>query len=213
MAPEKRPDRAIAIANQAGLPLRMAAKVDKADEAYFRERIVPLLDRPLITVVGEIGDAEKSEFLGNARALLFPIDWPERFGLVMIEAMACGTPVIAWPHGSVPEVVDEGVTGYVLDDVRSAALATRRVTGRDRARVRRVFEERFSATAMARAYLRIYERLDAGEASDAAPIRLHPQSGDERTPRRRLVAVDREMADVIAVDEARARRDGHPRRS
>ena len=112
ISPEKRPDRAIAIAKRSGMPLKIAAKVDAADAAYFHEVIEPLLDHPLVEFMGEIGDSEKSAFLGNAQALLFPIDWPEPFGLVMIEAMACGTPVIAWRCGSVPEIVDHGETGF-----------------------------------------------------------------------------------------------------
>ena len=118
ISPEKRVDRAIAIAKRAGVRLKIAAKVDRADAEYFRERIEPLLDDPLVEYIGEIGDEAKPAFLGNARALLFPIDWPEPFGLVMIEAMACGTPVIAWPCGSVPEVIDDGVTGFLTEGHR-----------------------------------------------------------------------------------------------
>src|SRR5690606_13468990 len=118
ISPEKRPDRAIEIARRAGVKLRMAAKVDPVDRAYFRNTIEPLLrDAPHVEFIGEIGEAEKSSFLGNARALLFPIDWPEPFGLVLIEAMSCGTPVIAWRCGAVPEVVDHGVTGFVVDSM------------------------------------------------------------------------------------------------
>ena len=159
IAPEKRPDRAIAIATRAGLPLKIAAKVDKADEAYFREHIEPLLDHPLVDFIGEIGDADKSVFLGGARALLFPIDWPEPFGLVMIEAMACGTPVVAFRRGSVPEVVDDGVTGFIVDDLDDAIRVLGRLDELDRRRVRATFDARFSAEAMARSYVRIYERL------------------------------------------------------
>ncbi len=159
ISPEKGPERAIEIAKRAGVPLKIAAKVDLADRAYFVERIQPLLDNPLIEFVGEIGDAEKSAFLGDALALLFPIDWPEPFGLVMIEAMACGTPVIAWPCGSVPEVLDEGVTGRIVDSLDAAVAAVREVAGYDRARIRATFERRFSAEAMARGYLELYWRL------------------------------------------------------
>ena len=123
ISPEKRPDRAIAIAKQAGVPLRIAAKVDPADEAYFEEEIKPLLDDPLITFVGEIDEDEKCAFLGNALALLFPIDWPEPFGLVMIEAMSAGTPVIAFRSGSVPEIVTPGVSGFIVNSVEEAAAA------------------------------------------------------------------------------------------
>lgn len=159
ISPEKRPDRAIEIAKRAGVPLKIAAKVDKADAAYFAEVIQPLLDHPLIEFVGEIGDDRKSDFLGNASALLFPIDWPEPFGLVMIEAMACGTPVIAFPHGSVPEVVDEGVTGFIVDDLDQAVEAVAWAGVLDRVRVRQTFEARFSSATMAREYLRLYEAL------------------------------------------------------
>src|SRR5690606_36686262 len=117
ISPEKLPDRAIKIAKRAGLPLKIAAKLDKVDEAYFRERIEPLLDHPLIEFVGEIGESEKGAFLGGARGLLVPIDWPEAFGLMMIEAMACGTALIAFCHGSAPAVVDEGVASFLVDDV------------------------------------------------------------------------------------------------
>ncbi|WP_159015750.1 glycosyltransferase family 4 protein [Cognatiluteimonas profundi] len=158
ISPEKRPDRAIAIAKAAGLPLRIAAKVDAADRAYFAE-ISPLLDDPSIEFIGEIDDEQKSDFLGNAVALLFPIDWPEPFGLVMIEAMACGTPVIAWPCGSVPEIIDDGITGRVVSSQAEAVAAVAEVAAYDRTRIRETFERRFSAQAMARNYLALYERL------------------------------------------------------
>jgi glycosyltransferase involved in cell wall biosynthesis len=156
ISPEKRPDRAIAIARATGMPLRIAAKVDDADRQYFRESIEPLLDDPLVEFVGEIGDADKARFLGDAAALLFPIDWPEPFGLVMIEAMACGTPVVAWNRGSVPEVLEDGVTGRIVDSLDAASAAVREVVGYDRARIRATFERRFSATAMARRYEDLY---------------------------------------------------------
>jgi glycosyltransferase involved in cell wall biosynthesis len=156
ISPEKRPDRAIAIAKRLNMPLKIAAKVDQGDEAYFRQMIAPLMDDPLIEFVGEIGDDQKSAFLGGASALLFPIDWPEPFGLVMIEAMACGTPVVAFDRGSTREVVDEGITGFVVDDMDAAVAAVRAVEGLDRREVRRRFDRRFSATAMARGYLDIY---------------------------------------------------------
>jgi len=159
ISPEKRPDVAISIARRAGIPLKIAAKVDKVDRDYFETRIAPLLDHPLIDYIGEIGDSEKSEFLGNARALLFPIDWPEPFGLVMIEAMACGTPVIAWNRGSVPEVVEHGVTGYIVDSEEEALAALRNIGQIDRHTVRAVFERRFAARTMARAYTDLYARL------------------------------------------------------
>ena len=159
ISPEKRPDRAIEIARRAGIPLRMAAKVDDADRAYFEQQIEPLLRDPLVEFVGEIGDADKSEFLGNARALLFPIDWPEPFGLVVIESMACGTPVIAFARGSVAEIVEDGVTGFIVYDIEEAARAVRRLPELDRREVRRRFEQRFSAGRMASDYLEIYRQL------------------------------------------------------
>ncbi|MFZ1429592.1 MAG: glycosyltransferase family 4 protein [Geminicoccaceae bacterium] len=162
ISPEKRPDRAIAIAKRAGIPLKIAAKVDAADRVYFREVIEPLLDDPLIEFVGEIGDAQKSEFLGNATALLFPIDWPEPFGLVMIEAMACGTPVIAWRCGSVPEVVDHGRTGFIVANEDAAVAAVGRLDRIDRRVVRDIFENRFTAHVMAKSYLQLYWRLFRG---------------------------------------------------
>ena len=159
ISPEKRPDRAIAIALATGRRLKIAAKVDAADRVYFEEQIAPLLDHPLIEFVGEIGDAQKSAFLGGAEALLFPIDWPEPFGLVMIEAMACGTPVIAYACGSVPEVIEDGRTGFIVRDDAQAIAAVGRLASVDRLAVRRRFEERFSATAMATRYIDLYGQL------------------------------------------------------
>jgi len=158
ISPEKRPDRAIAIARATGIPLRIAAKVDAADREYFHARIEPLLDDPLVEFIGEIGDADKSRFLGDALALLFPIDWPEPFGLVMIEAMACGTPVVAWDCGSVPEVIDDGLTGRVVHSQAEAMAAVAEVAGYDRRRIRDTFERRFSARTMARGYETLYLR-------------------------------------------------------
>jgi len=156
ISPEKRPDRAIEIAKRAGRPLRIAAKVDRVDQTYFEEKIEPLLHHPLIEFVGEIGDDRKSEFLGGAAALLFPIDWPEPFGLVMIEAMACGTPVIAYDCGSVREVVEPGLTGFIVRDADEALAALDLLPTLSRAAIRRRFDERFSATAMAGRYLDLY---------------------------------------------------------
>jgi len=167
ISPEKRPDRAISIARQAGMKLRIVAKVDDADIVYFRTQIEPLLSDPCVEFVGEIGDARKAEFLGNARALLFPIDWPEPFGLVMIEAMACGTPVIAWKHGSVPEVLDHGESGFIVDSEEQAVAAVARTAFLDRAGVRAAFERRFTATTMARNYVSVYERLAAAASAGA----------------------------------------------
>jgi len=163
ISPEKRPDRAIEIAKRAGMKLMIAAKVDHADRAYFEERIKPLLDDPLVDFIGEIGDAEKSAFLGQARALLFPIDWPEPFGLVMIEAMAAGTPVIAWDCGSTREVIEHGRSGFLVGSVDEAVAAVAAVGGITRAGVRAAFEARFTAERMARDYVRVYEQLIGAE--------------------------------------------------
>lgn len=161
-SPEKRPDRAVEIAIRAGMPIRIAAKIDRADEEYFEAKIRKLLDHPLVEYVGEIGEGEKSEFLGNALALLFPIDWPEPFGLVMIESMACGTPVIAWRTGSSPEIVDDGVTGYLVDSIEGAVEAVGKLSSFDRKTCRAVFEQRFSARRMSVEYLNAYRRLLTG---------------------------------------------------
>jgi glycosyltransferase involved in cell wall biosynthesis len=175
ISPEKRPDRAIAIAKRLGMRLKIAAKVDAADAAYFREEIEPLLHDPLIEFVGEIGDSQKSAFLGGADALLFPIDWPEPFGLVMIEAMACGTPVVAWRCGSTPEVIEPGVTGFLVESEEEAHRAVVRARALDRTAVRRRFELRYSAAAMARRYVDLYERIREPTIIDAPLInRLDP---------------------------------------
>ncbi|MGV2980394.1 glycosyltransferase family 4 protein [Camelimonas sp. ID_303_24] len=166
ISPEKRPDRAIAIAAGAGLPLRIAAKIDRADASYWADMIEPLVrDSDCVTFCGEIGETEKADFLGNAHALLFPIDWPEPFGLVMIEAMACGTPVIAWSCGSTPEIIDHGVTGFLVSSIEEAVAAVRMAGELDRREVRTRFEQRFSATRMARDYLAVYERLAGARAT------------------------------------------------
>ncbi len=162
ISPEKRADRAIEIARRVGMPLRIAAKVDRADEDYFNEKIRPLLKDPLVEFIGEIGEREKDAFLGGAYALLLPIDWPEPFGLVMIEAMACGTPVVAWRHGSVPEVVDHGETGFIVDSIEGAAAAVEQIDSINRRTCREVFETRFSASRMARDYLRVYHDVIYG---------------------------------------------------
>jgi glycosyltransferase involved in cell wall biosynthesis len=159
ISPEKRCDRAIEIARRLGQRLCIAAKVDAADRCYYEEKIRPLMSHPLVEYVGEIGEHEKSDFLGNATALLCPIDWPEPFGLVMIEAMACGTPVVAFRGGSVPEIVEPGVTGFVVDSLGEAVHATAAAASLDRRRVRRRFELRFCATRMARDYLAVFARL------------------------------------------------------
>lgn len=159
ISPEKRPDRAIEIARRAGVKLKMAAKVDVVDEPYFRREIEPLLSQTHVEFIGEIDEAQKPEFLGNALALLFPIDWPEPFGLVMIEAMSCGTPCIAWRAGSVPEIIDHGITGFIVDSIEDAVHAVRRAGMLNRTAIRTRFEQRFSAERMARDYVQIYARL------------------------------------------------------
>jgi glycosyltransferase involved in cell wall biosynthesis len=163
IAPEKGVDRAIKIAIRCGIPLRIAAKVDRADQDYYDEIIRPMLDHPLIDYIGEIGDHEKSEFLSGAIGLLVPIDWPEPFGLVMIEAMACGTPIVAYNRGSVPEIVDEGLTGFIVEDEISAIAAVDRLSRLDRTKVRRQFEKRFTARRMALDYLDSYRSLLAAD--------------------------------------------------
>ncbi|MFQ5830951.1 MAG: glycosyltransferase family 4 protein [Candidatus Methylomirabilia bacterium] len=160
---EKRPDLAIEVAKRVGVPLKIAAKVDRADWAYFEREIRPLLDEPLVEFVGEIDDATKPIFLGDAMALLFPVDWPEPFGLVMIEALACGTPVIARPYGSVPEVMEDGVSGFLADTVEEMAAAVRRLGRLDRDWCRRRAEARFSVEAMVDRYEAVYGRLAASK--------------------------------------------------
>jgi glycosyltransferase involved in cell wall biosynthesis len=161
ICPEKRPDHAIEIARRAGVPLKIAAKVDRVDQAYFDEVIRPLLRDPLVEYVGEIGDRDKPAFLGGALGLLFPIDWPEPFGLVMIEAMACGTPVIAYRRGSVPEVLDHGWTGFIVDDIAGAVAAVADLDRLDRRLIRARFEQRFTAERMAKDYVAVYETSPA----------------------------------------------------
>src|ERR1700730_3830393 len=168
ISPEKRVDRAIEVAKQVGLPIKIAAKIDVADRDYFESEIRRLIDHPLVEYVGEIGEHEKTEFLGNACALMFLIDWQEPFGLVLTEAMACGTPVIAYPLGSVPEVIDDGITGYLVDSMEAAAKAIRYIDTLDRRTIRRVFEERFSARRMCQNYVNIYQRIGGLEPDLAA---------------------------------------------
>jgi glycosyltransferase involved in cell wall biosynthesis len=159
IAPEKGVDRAIRIAIRCGIPLKIAAKIDRADQDYYDEVIRPLMDHPLVDYIGEIGDHEKSDFLSGAIGLLVPIDWPEPFGLVMIEAMACGTPVIAYNRGSVPEVIDVGITGFIVEDEMSAIAAVNKLSELNRNVVRKQFEARFTARRMALDYLAAYRRL------------------------------------------------------
>ncbi len=159
ISPEKRPDRAIKIAERFGMKLKIAAKVDKVDEDYFKEVIKPLLKSPWVEFIGEIGESEKQEFLSGAYALIFPIDWPEPFGLVMIEAMACGTPVIAWNCGSVPEIIEPGKNGFIVESIDQAVEALEKVNSLDRKVCRECFEKRFTARRMAEDYLKVYEGL------------------------------------------------------
>jgi glycosyltransferase involved in cell wall biosynthesis len=161
ISPEKRVDRAIEIAIATGTRLRIAAKVDRVDESYFEREIRPLLGHPLIDYMGEISQDAKNDFIGGARALLFPIDWPEPFGLVMIESLACGTPVVAYRCGSVPEIIEDGVTGYIVADQSQAIDAARRIDRIDRGACRRAFERRFTARRMAESYLAVYQALNA----------------------------------------------------
>ncbi|MBB2791628.1 UNVERIFIED_ORG: glycosyltransferase involved in cell wall biosynthesis [Rhizobium pisi] len=171
ISPEKRPDRAIQIAAKVGMPLKIAAKIDNADKAYWDTVIEPMVRRhPHVEFIGEIDEHQKADFLGNAGALLFPIDWPEPFGLVMIEAMACGTPVIAFGCGSVPEVIDNGISGILVDSVTEAVENVEWALRLDRRRVRAAFEKRFTAKRMACDYLDIYRNLP-GVRTKAAPIR------------------------------------------
>ena len=159
ISPEKRPDQAIAVATRAGLPLKIAAKVDDVDREYYERKIAPLLDHPLVEFIGEIGDEEKPRFLGDALALLMPIDWPEPFGLVMIEALACGTPVIARRRGSVPEILKHGRTGFVVETIEEMVAAVRQLDRIDRAECRRDVEARFTVDRMADAYEALYTSL------------------------------------------------------
>jgi len=157
ISPEKQPDAAIRVAVQAGIPLKIAAKVDPADVEYFATVVRPLLDHPLVEFLGEVDDRQKNELLGQALALLFPVDWPEPFGLALVEALACGTPVIARPRGSVPEIVHHGRTGFLCETEKQMAAATIRVASLSRAACRREFEERFSVSSMVSAYERVYD--------------------------------------------------------
>lgn len=180
ISPEKRPDRAIAVAKSCGIKLKIAAKVDRADRAYFMREIEPLLADPLIEFTGEIGEAEKPALFGGALALLFPIDWPEPFGLVMIEAMSYGTPVIAWRCGSVPEVMEDGVTGFIVETVDQAIDAVRKLGTISRAGVKAVFDRRFAASIMAARYADLYHEIIAADglriAKSRDPGRPHAEA-------------------------------------
>ena len=185
ISPEKGADRAIEVARRTGMPLRIAAKVDDTDREYFEREIEPLLGGAHVDWVGEIGPDDKNEFLGRARALLFPIDWSEPFGLVMIESMACGTPVIAYRAGSVPEVITDGVSGFIVEDIEGAVEAVNRLGEIDRAAVRAAFEDRFTVERMARDYLRVYEHLvgaDPHRSPVALPVGAGATSPSRATP-------------------------------
>ena len=186
ISPEKRPDRAIRIAQRIGIPLKIAAKVDNVDEAYFRTEILPLVDGKGVEFLGEINEREKTTFLGDAAALLFPIDWPEPFGLVMIEAMACGTPVLAFRRGSVSEVVEDGITGKVVESEDEAVAKLPEILSYDRRTVRQRFQERFTATRMAKDYVRAYRKL----------LKMHTVIGEECMSWQRLPDLNRNEAAI-----------------
>lgn len=177
ISPEKRVDHAIEIARRAGLPLRIAAKIDRADQAYYQKQIAPLMRQPHVELLGELPESGKQEFLGNARALLFPIDWPEPFGLVVIEALACGTPVIAFRRGSVPELIEHGRNGFICDDVDQAVLAVARLDEISRRECRQSFERRFTSTRMATDYVELYRRQ-----LENAHVRREPAGARVRDP-------------------------------
>ena len=197
ISPEKRPDRAIRIARAAGIPLKIAAKVDKVDEDYFRNDILPLIDGPGVEFIGEINEREKTKFLGDAAALLFPVDWPEPFGLVMIEAMACGTPVLAFRCGSIPEVIDNGVTGKVVDSEEDANTALSEILSYDRRAVRQRFEKRFTANRMAKAYVSTYRQLLMTRTSAATLRQLALKGGNGVAP----MSIEKPMPRLIGVGE------------
>ena len=219
ICPEKRADRAIEIARRVGLPLKIAAKVDRADYDYYRRKIKPLIEGSDVEFVGEINGAAKNEFLGKARALLFPIDWPEPFGLVMIEAMACGLPVVAWPCGSVPEVIEDGVSGFIVDSVDAAVRAVETIDSVSRETCRATFETRFSARRMAEDYVDLYQKVMAHGRIDETTVMgglraepaQSPSTRRDRTPcgssaeiSRRPSEVEGPAAGIITRDWLRA---------
>jgi glycosyltransferase involved in cell wall biosynthesis len=188
ISPEKRPDLAIEIAARAGMPLKIAAKVDRADQDYWEDKIKPMVQAHAnVEFIGEISEAEKGKFLGGAVATLFPVDWPEPFGLVVIESMACGTPVIAFRRGSVPEIVEHGISGFIVDGVAQAAEAVAQAAMLDRAKVRAAFERRFTVERMARDYLRIYRSILA-EHGETARERHAQDRAQERAQELRGLA-------------------------
>jgi glycosyltransferase involved in cell wall biosynthesis len=207
ISPEKAPDAAIRIAARAGMKLKIAAKVDRVDEEYFKTTIEPLLGHGDVEFIGEIGEDQKQEFLGNAAALLFPIAWREPFGLVMIEAMACGTPVIAFDNGSVPEVLEEGATGFIVRNEEQAAQAVKQIAALSRERIRAEFERRFTAQHMAQNYLKLYARLSKERRGPRVPAGA--ADGDEFLPqslvtcRNAGTATQRDSAPVAAIADER----------
>jgi glycosyltransferase involved in cell wall biosynthesis len=201
ISPEKRADRAIRIARAAGIPLKIAAKIDRVDEDYFRNDILPLIDGPGVEFIGEINEREKTKFLGGAAALLFPVDWPEPFGLVMIEAMACSTPVLAFRCGSVPEIIDDNVTGKVVNSEEEAIAALPAILSYDRRAVRQRFEERFTATRMAKDYVSTYHHLLKMRTSNSKiqstwPRQLHVNGGNGFTP----VSIEKPLPALFETD-------------
>jgi glycosyltransferase involved in cell wall biosynthesis len=194
ISPEKCPDHAIEVAKRVGMPLRIAAKVDSADQTYFKKKIEHLLDHPLVEYVGEINDAEKNDFLGEAAALLCPYDWPEPFGLVLIEAMACGTPVLAYRRGSIPEIIDHGVTGYVCDSISEMAQAVAGLPLIDRSHCREIFEKRFTVERMVKDYLDIYERMAAASHRPRLVAHARPASAGHMRVGARTLAPQTDVA-------------------
>lgn len=179
MSPEKGPEHAIEIARRCGTKIKMAAKIGRDDEAYFKSKIEPLLSQPHVEFIGEINEEQKQEFLRNAKALLFPICWPEPFGLVMIEAMACGTPVIGFPNGSVPEIIEDNLTGFTVNDIDEAVAAVEKLDLLTPQQIRSRFEERFSSASMAQNYLKIYQRLINKNVKKTTKGRRYPDSQKE----------------------------------
>lgn len=212
ISPEKRLDRAVEIARRTGLKLKVAAKIYPEERDYYKQTIEPLLheSRSFVEFVGEVGGREKHQLLGNAYAMLFPIDWPEPFGLVMIEALACGTPVIAWRRGSVPEVIDDGVTGFVVDSVEQAVQAVGQVAGLSRRVCRQVFEERFDAARMTWDYLQVYRRLVHAGSEPPRPVLYVPEAPRPFPVRQALdqVKPTGSHAPLLGVLPARSRMTG-----
>jgi glycosyltransferase involved in cell wall biosynthesis len=202
LSPEKRVDRAIAIATALKCPLKIAAKVDTAAADYFHREVRPLLDHPLVEFIGEIGDAEKNSFLGEARALLFPIDWCEPFGLVMIEALACGTPIVAFRAGSVPEIIDDGQTGFIVETLDAAIAATARIDTLDRRVCRQVFDERFTTRQMAERYIASYASVLEGRKPHPGPASRPFVERRSRPALRSSIAPDSHSERVVRKDQA-----------